>query len=48
MTNNSKTRNLIYQNYFKQPVQMVELNLTLIYSKNPRLMNALDITFNQA
>ena len=37
----------LYERYFKQPMQMFEMNLNKIISKNPHLINALDRSTNR-
>ena len=46
ITTISKKRYMNYEHYIKQLMQMVELNLSMMISKNPRLIKALDRSIN--
>ena len=46
ITTISNKRYLTFENYIKQPMQLAELNLNLIISKNPHLIYALDGRIN--
>ena len=46
ITTLSETRYMRYEYYIEQPMQMVELNLRMIISKNLLLTNALDRSIN--
>ena len=37
---------MTYENYNKQPRQMVELKLNMLIDNDPHLINALDRSFN--
>ena len=39
-------RNLTYEHYIKQPMQMVELRLNMITAKNQQLIKSLDRIVN--
>ena len=45
---NTIKKQMTYQNYIKEPLQMVERNLKLINAKNPQLINALDRSINHS
>ena len=39
---------MTYEYYIKQPMQMIEVNLNLIFKKNPQLVNALNRSINHS